>query len=203
MPCHLANVPMYATLLAKAGGKSTDAAPDTDRNKEDEMDIIDFAMQMELDGKAHYEKLAAMTPVPGLKQILSILAIDEQDHYEVMKGMKTGILTAFASSTALETAQNIFPSIRIDEQLLAELRTKIDAYRYAIQIEADSIALYEDMLKKGEVTTTPAAVALLMKVIDEEQKHYNIVENIHDLIAEYDHFLAWRDFDKVRKRGIV
>ena len=168
-----------------------------------QMDVIDFAMQMELDGKSHYEKLEAMTPVPGLKKIFSILAGDEQNHYEVMKGMKTGILTAFASSIALETAQNIFLSIRIDEQLLAELKTKIDVYRYAIRIEADSIACYEDMLKNEEVTTSPAAVALLMKVIDEEQKHYNVMENIHDLIAGYDHYLAWREFDKARRRGIV
>jgi rubrerythrin len=144
-----------------------------------------------------------LTPVPGLKQIFSILAADEQDHYEVMKGMKTEVLVAFAGSTALETAQDIFLSIRIDEQLLAELRTKIDIYRYAIQIEADSIAFDEEMLKDGEMTPGQATVALVMKVIDEEQKHYNVMENIHDLIAGYDYFLAWRDFDKVRKRWIV
>ena len=167
------------------------------------MDVVDFAMQMELDGKALYEKLEEMTPVPGLKKIFSILAADEEDHYEVMKGMKSGMIIELAGSTALETAKNIFQAMRIEESILAELKTKLDAYRYVIKIEADSIELYEDMLKNKDMNWSPAAVAVLLKIIEEEKKHYNIMENLHDLIAEYDHLLAWRDFDSIRRRGIV
>jgi hypothetical protein len=167
------------------------------------MGIVDFAMQMELDGKAHYEKLETMTPVPGLKKVFSILASDEQDHYEVMKRMNEGVLSAFAGSTVLESAQNVFSSLRFDDELLADLRSRIDVYRYAIRIEVDSITLYEKMLKDETINTGPAATALLMKLIDEEQRHYNVMENIHDLIADHEHFLAWRAFDQVRRAGIV
>ena len=132
------------------------------------MDVLEFAMQMELDGKAHYEKLEGMTPVPWMKKVFSILAADEEDHYEVMKGMKSGALVELAGSTALETAKNLFQTMLIEESILADLRTKLDAYRYAIKIEADSVELYEDMLKNKDMNWSPAAVALLLKIIEEE-----------------------------------
>jgi rubrerythrin len=120
-----------------------------------------------------------------------------------MKGMKWGVIIELAGSTALEAAKNIFQTMRIEESILADLKTKLDAYRYVIEIEADSIELYEDMLKNTDMNWSPAAVALLLKIIEEEKKHYNIMENLHDLIAEYDHLLVWREFDKVRSRGIL
>jgi len=167
------------------------------------MNIIDFALQMELDGKAHYEKLGEKTPVPVLKNLFSILAADEEKHYEVMKEMRSGAIIQMAGSIALETAQNIFQTIRLDEGILSELRTKLDAYRYAIKIEADSIDLYEKILKSEEFKWNNAAVAQLFKIIDEEKKHYTVMENIHDFIAEYDHYLTWREFEKIKRSGIV
>ncbi len=167
------------------------------------MDVIDFAMRMELDGKAHYKKLEEMTPVPRLKKLFAILAVEEENHYEAIKGMKSGIMMELTGSTALETAQNLFQTIRIEETLLAELRTKLDAYRYAIKIESDSIELYEGMLKQEETKWGPAEVALLLKIIEEEKKHYTIMENIHDLIAKNRRLLAWRDFNQISRKGIV
>ena len=167
------------------------------------MDLVDFAMQMELDGKAHYEKLEQMTPVPGLKKIFSILAADEDKHFDVMKGMREGIILEMAGSIALDAAKNVFQTVRLDETLVASMKTNLDAYRYAIKLEVDSIDNYEEMLKKDATKWRPAEVALLLKIIEEEQKHYNIMENIHDLIAEHDHYLTWREFDKIRNRGII
>lgn len=38
------------------------------------MDLYQFAMKMEVDGKAFYEKMAAETPHRGLKSVFSMLA---------------------------------------------------------------------------------------------------------------------------------
>ncbi len=158
-------------------------------------------MQMELDGKAHYERLEEMTPVAGLKKVFSILAADEEKHYEVMEELKKGIIVEMAASSALETAKNIFQSIRLEEGILADLKTKIDAYRYAIKIEADSISLYEGLLLKDSLNWSRSQVEQLVKVIEEEKNHYNVMENVHDLIATYENYLTWREFDKVRASG--
>ena len=46
------------------------------------MNVFDFAIKMELDGKAFYEKLAKGTNIAGLQTIFSRLAADEQKHRE-------------------------------------------------------------------------------------------------------------------------
>ena len=45
------------------------------------MDVFDFAMKMELQGKAFYETQAALTQIIGLKTVFTGLAADEQKHY--------------------------------------------------------------------------------------------------------------------------
>src|SRR6516225_2120753 len=77
------------------------------------MNVLDFAMQMELDGKAHYESLEQDTPVPGLRKIFSILAADEQKHYDVVDAMQSGVTPEMADSTALEEAKNIFQTLEM------------------------------------------------------------------------------------------
>jgi rubrerythrin len=163
------------------------------------MNVFDFAMQMELDGKRHYEKLVEETPIIGLKKIFSILAADEQKHYDVVEAMKSGVTPEMADSTALEHAKNIFQTLQIDESLLTALKTKLDAYRHAMKIEADSIKLYEDIARKESTESSPAAVPLLLRIIEEEKKHYNIMENIHDLIAGYEKLVPGNEFDRIWK----
>ena len=54
------------------------------------MDVFEFAMKMELDGKEWYEKAAAQTTDGALKNILLEMAADEQKHYEVFKAYRDG-----------------------------------------------------------------------------------------------------------------
>lgn len=54
------------------------------------MDIIEFAMQMELDGMAFYEKNAATSSDPELKKMLTMLAEEEQRHFNFFKRLKEG-----------------------------------------------------------------------------------------------------------------
>lgn len=164
------------------------------------MNIFDFAMKMELDGKAHYEKLEMETPVSGLKIIFSILAADEQKHYDVVESMKAGVPMEMVDSTALEVAKNIFQSMQIDEQHIQKLKTKLDAYRYAMMLEEESVMLYEDLARKENRKNNTVGVQLLLRIIEEEKKHYNIVENIHYLIAKYDNFVTWHEFERFRER---
>ncbi len=44
------------------------------------MNIFDFALKMEEDGKAYYEKLVAETSIPEFKSIFSLLAAAGQVH---------------------------------------------------------------------------------------------------------------------------
>jgi len=138
------------------------------------MNALEFAMQMEEDGRAYYEKLATETTLPGLETIFRNLAADEQKHYEIFKRLLAGSGAEMDDSTALTGAQNVFQELPITLNL-AGLEQSIAAYRYAMQLEAKSFRLYEDAAAKEE---NPTARGLLLKIAAEEQQHFNILENI-------------------------
>lgn len=160
------------------------------------MGIFDFAMKMELDGKAYYEKLAAETAVSGLKGVFAGLAADEQKHYEIIMSMKTGINQKMDDSTVLEEAKNIFAELMTDKNIADTLKSSLDGYHHARKIEADSVRLYEDMAKQED---SPEAVQLLLKIANEEKKHFNILDNLYDYVLAPQNFLAWGEFGNLKE----
>lgn len=163
------------------------------------MKLLDFAMQMELDGKAYYERLENETPDAGLRKIFSILAADEDKHYQTLHDLRSGVGREMSDSNALEEAKSIFKAMRIEDTVIDKLREKKDIYLHAMQMEVDSIRIYEDIVGEESKSGDPLAVSVIKKIIDEEKKHYNSMENIHDLIAANERMIPWRDFQGIRE----
>ncbi len=160
------------------------------------MNVFDFALEMELDGKAHYERLAEGTPVQGLKNIFTMLAADEQKHYETIQALKSGDYEAMADSAALDEAKNVFQVLLSEKTIIGGLRKDLDGYHYAMHVEADSVKLYEDMAKKE---SSAECVQLLLKIANEEKKHYNIMENLYDFVLAPQNYLAWAEFSNLKE----
>jgi len=160
------------------------------------MKVCDFAMKMELDGKAYYESLATNATDTGLKNIFSNLASDEQKHYEIILALKAGSKLKMADSTVLENAKNIFEQMLPDKSLAGTLKKSLDGYQYARKIEADSIRFYEDMAKQED---DPETVQLLLRIANEEKKHFNILDNLCDFVAAPESFLAWGEFSNLKE----
>jgi rubrerythrin len=160
------------------------------------MNVFDFALQMEMDGKAHYEKLAKGTPIAGLKNIFNMLAADEQKHFETIQAMKSSGHQFIAGSIVLDEARNVFQVLMDDRAPLGGLKKDLDGYRHAMKIEADSVKLYEDMAKKENRENI---VQLLLKIASEEKKHYNIMENLYDFVLAPENFLAWGEFSNLKE----
>jgi rubrerythrin len=160
------------------------------------MSIFDFAMKMELDGKAYYEELAAGTAASGLKSIFTGLAADEQKHYDIILSMKTGSNQKMDDSTVLDEAKNIFAELMTDKNIAGTLKSSLDGYQHARKIEAASVRLYEDMAKQED---NPEAVQLLLKIANEEKKHFNILDNLYDYVLAPQNFLAWGEFGNLKE----
>ena len=159
------------------------------------MNILDFAMKMELDGKAYYENLASETTIDGLKSIFTSLAKDEQKHFEIIQGMKTGTNQNMADSVVLEKAKNLFEEMAADKDIAGSLKKSLDGYQQARKVEADSVGLYEDMAKKEN---NPETVQLLLRIANEEKKHFNIMDNLCDYTLAPQNFLAWGEFSNLK-----
>ena len=160
------------------------------------MNVFDFAMKIELQGKAYYENLSASAKIPGLRTIFSELAADEQKHYDVLRGLKEGKTWEMADSRVLEHARSVFSGLPGNKEVEAGLEEALDAYKLALKIEADSVKLYEDMAKKEE---NPETMQLYLSIANEEKKHYNIIENICDFVMRPKYYLEWREFSNLQE----
>lgn len=156
------------------------------------MKILEFAMKMEVDGKAYYEQLAKQTLQPGLETIFLNLAADEQKHYEIFQKLINNRQDlAMQESTILATAQNIFVNLQKENSggFTGEAES-LAAYQHAMKLEADSVRLYEQAAAEE---TDPSRKALLLKIAAEERNHFNILENIFLFISAPDQYPAWAE----------
>jgi len=161
------------------------------------MNIFDYAMQMELDGKAFYERLADAAEAQGLQSIFRWLAADEQKHYEIFQTMKAqGKEIAMVDSNTLEQTKNVFAQLQASGEVLAADARNLEAYQYAMKVEADSAQLYQEA---AERETDPARSDVLQRIAVEERKHLNILENIFDFVNEPTQSLVWSEFSNLKE----
>ena len=146
------------------------------------MYVLEFALKMEKIGKDYYEKLADETTVPGIKNIFRMLADDQQELYERFDTMrKNGGGLSMVTSEAFGRPRNIFRTIfNTNVQPVTALKNDLDAYRYALGIEARIVGLFEELAGKER---NEEAKALLKKIGEEEKKLYSEIENICDFVA--------------------
>lgn len=159
------------------------------------MNVFKFAMKMELDGKAHYEKLASETDVEGLKAIFTSLAEDEQKHYDTIKALKAGADWKMSETEVLDKAKNLFQGLIDNTDISNSLAESLQGYQYARGVEAKSIRYYEDAARKEE---NPEIVKILLQIANEEKKHYNIMDNLCDFTLKPKYFLAWGEFSNLK-----
>src|SRR5512141_2340073 len=83
------------------------------------MDIFEYAMKMEMDGRMFYIENASRASQPELKRILLELADDEQKHYNIFKALRDGHSAEYKpseKSTILSTVKNVFEQLRTDNR---------------------------------------------------------------------------------------
>lgn len=161
------------------------------------MNVFDQAMKLEQDGQALYERLAEQADVQGLKIIFHWLAMDEKKHFEIFQAMKkkAGKLI-MAESKALEGAKNIFAELQREKALPAPSAQNLDAYQFAMKVEAESVKLYQDAADRE---TNPEVKNLLLRIAVEERHHYNILENIYEFVNAPNRSLAWAEFSNLKE----
>ena len=161
------------------------------------MNIYTFAQRMELEGKGWYENLSATADFIGLKNIFTMLAADEQKHYDTITAMiDRGTTEEMSDSFSLETAKSVFIGLEDKAARAKMMKKDLDGYRLAMKIEVESVRLYEDAAAKEQHDSTRA---LLLKIAGEEKMHYTIMENICDFVEKPEYFLAWREFSNLQE----
>ncbi len=157
------------------------------------MDIFDFAMQMEEDGKNFYLELVEKATDKGMKSIFKMLANDELKHYYIIKDMKEK-QPVMAETEVLENAKNIFAEMKEKNEEMDFPASAIDLYKKAQEIEERSRSFYLD---RSEEIEGPGQKELFLKLAEEEKKHYFLLENIIEFVSRPQTWLENAEFNRL------
>lgn len=160
------------------------------------MNIIEFALKMEMDGKAFYERLAAESSIKNVQEIFTLLAHAEQRHYDLIQGLKSGGGYSAAQSGALDSIENVFVQLDRMKETHGEFQFDRDGYRHAIKAEDESVRLYQDAAEKEHDEN---ARNLFQKLADEERKHLEVVTALYEHMEAPRTFLEWAEFSNLKR----
>jgi rubrerythrin len=161
------------------------------------MNVFDMALTRERELQEYYEKLAKESELPGVKKIFTLLAGDEQRHFELIQALQREVGNEqLVDSATLEVAKEVVGAFIGNTATAASLHNDLEAYQQALAAEAESIRLYE---RVAEQEQDGRRRSIIEKILLEERKHYNIVENLYDYALEPTNFLAWAEFSNLRE----
>ena len=160
------------------------------------MNIFDCAIKMEKEARMYYEKLAAATAVPELKNLFTMLAAAEQEHHDALVDMKGSIDPPKANFMALQEAACLFRPLMAKRGLMAELKEDPDAYKHVVKAEEEGVRFYLELAAQAKDEGTRN---ILLMIADEERKHLNIVENIYSFVESPKTYLAWGEFSNLKE----
>jgi rubrerythrin len=164
--------------------------------KEIAMNVFDCAIKMEEESRMSYEKLAAISTVPELKNLFTMLAAAEQEHYDALVEMKERIGPRKDRFKALEEVACVFQPLLAKRDLMAELKEDPDAYLLVVKEEEKGVRFYEELAAQAK---DEEARSVLLMIAAEERKHLNIVENIYSFVESPKNFLAWGEFSNLKE----
>jgi rubrerythrin len=165
------------------------------------MEIIRFAMQMEIDGQRFYEKAAADSPLKELKEIFMYLAEEEKRHFKFFKSLADGESDKAAkelSGGSMEKSKNIFLKMLESGETKNFGDQVKQAWKKALEIEEQAVKLYTEEAKRE---SDAKRQELLNKIAAEERNHVYLVTNILSYIqdpetfAESQRFAAFKSWE--------
>ncbi len=166
------------------------------------MNVFEFAMKMEEDGRKYYEDRAAATENPALKRIWQQLAEDEVKHYEIFRRFRDGEVPSAAEMAAtgtaiLEGTKTVFEEYAAKEDLTSFSGDEIAAWEKALQMEVDTEKFYREKVAEEKEEQVCKSFDLLA---DEEKKHVHLIEHVLEFLHQPKQWLddaEWSNLDQM------
>ena len=162
------------------------------------MEVFEFAMKMEQDGKKYYLNQAEKTDLPELKNILFQLADDEEKHYLLFKAMHDGKEVKFDDATEtsiLSSVKNVFQVLKEQNANFDFNSDIVTVWRDAQEVEKKSEDFYR---QKADETENPEYKKIWNRIADEEHRHWVTIENVIHFLQKPDQWLEdaeWSNID--------
>jgi len=139
------------------------------------MNLLEFAINMELEGEKYYNKQAENNNDNGLKNIFLMLAKDENDHAKILQNKSNNLPYELNNNETLSEAKNLFKGITDFKNEIKQTPEQLDLYRAALEKEKESINLYEKLLSESN---DDKSRNLFNFLINQEKDHYTTLEEL-------------------------
>jgi rubrerythrin len=143
------------------------------------MDIIEFAIKMEMDGMAFYKKHADETSDSLLKQIFLNLVEEEARHVQIFRKLKDNpaefSLDEISVSGNVDEVKNIFQEMSQDTGRGNFGDDIVSVWTEALRIEEKAVTFYTE---HAERETDPSTKKLMMAIADEETRHIHMIDTV-------------------------
>ena len=159
------------------------------------MDALELAMNMEKDAVAFYTEAARKTKHPAGKKMFQTITEDEKRHLEMVSQIIKGLNLTHKNMSPMKNVKTIFESMKDEMMKKVEATAdELEAFKIAMGMEKEGLEFYRKMLSGSK---NEKERALLERLIQEEQQHFEIFANTYQFLADTGNWFMWEE------RGIV
>lgn len=147
--------------------------------------LWETAKRIEQEGRERYEALARDSANEHIAAVFSLLAREEQRHYDLFNSLEQSMPPEAAATRDIRADVNtLFASLRDDSRPegagLETMEDAEDQYARALKVEQESIAFYENALNRADTGMERASIG---EVLAEERRHERIVRSLMEYVA--------------------
>jgi len=159
------------------------------------MDSLDMALKMEKDSITFYTEAAHKTRYPAGKKMFQAITEDEKRHLELITRIIKGMHITHSDVSPLKNVKSVIESMKAEMMMKVEATTdELEAFKVAMRMEKEGKEFYQKTLAQAK---TDKEKALLERLIQEEEQHYEIFANTYSFLADTGNWFMWEE------RGIV
>jgi rubrerythrin len=153
------------------------------------VDILEYAIKMELDGEKFYNEQAYANRNNSLHTVFLSIAHDEANHARIISKKKDGVNLPL-NEKARASANNVFSDLAGFE-IESDDPKQIDVYREALKREQESIELYEKLLSESDED-----LELYRFLISQEKEHFKLLEEIIKMVNRPNEWVEAAEFGR-------
>jgi rubrerythrin len=151
------------------------------------MDILVYAIKMELDGEKYYKEQAERNRGNSLYKVFMDLAKDESDHAKILEDKARGLFYRL-NAPVPSSVQNVFAGLS-GLKGISCCQDQADVYKAALEKEKQSIDLYKKLLSESG-----GDKELYDYLIAQEEEHYAIIEEIIKVVSRPEEWVEAAEF---------
>lgn len=164
------------------------------------MNAYEVAMKMEKEAEKAYRDMANQTTDEIMKKVLITLANEEVKHHNAFKKManKESALKDIEDFCDVLLAKDIFSEIKLQKKHYSFNEEQVAFYTEAANLEDKTYGFY---LEQAAIATDPETKKAFTLIANEEKKHYELVGNLAEFVAEPDTWLESAEFYKITEEA--